>query len=483
MIILYGLLAIAAGVLGVLTARAVWVRVRARKLTAPVVHEDASRQRFYAERLARMIRCRTVSIEGEYHPEEFQKIHTVMEDLFPLVHQKAEKMIFSDDCWIYRLQGKNPDRNIMLMSHHDVVAADGAWKYPPFDGVIAENALRGRGTVDTKTPLFAEFSALEELLETGWEPPVNVWIGSSHNEELGGDGIPRARDYFLEQGIRFELILDEGGAVISAPLPGMKCHCAMMAMHELGNCTIRCRAEASSGHAGLSRCDGTATERMSRFLTDARQDGVFARSMNPCVRAMFESLCPDLPFPLRLVFANLWCLERPLVKLIPKLNESAGSMLGTTCSFRGIRGGTVGGDCWEDCEAKAILWYISDTDLEKDLTRLRRIAEQYGVTLEVTQSEYHLPANLRSPGYLFARRTAQEMFPGAAVAPFILPAGTDARHLLDVSDAVVRFAPIEINDQQYGSVHGDDENISLPAIGNAVAFYRQLLKTYPADRF
>ena len=35
-----------------------------------------------------------------------------------------------------------------------------------------ENQMWGRGTVDTKTPLFGEFSALEELLEVGYEPPM-----------------------------------------------------------------------------------------------------------------------------------------------------------------------------------------------------------------------------------------------------------------------------------------------------------------------
>lgn len=43
--------------------------------------------------------------------------------------------------------------------------------------------------MDTKTPLFAEFTAFEELLGEGFEPPCNLWLASSHNEEIGGDGI------------------------------------------------------------------------------------------------------------------------------------------------------------------------------------------------------------------------------------------------------------------------------------------------------
>ena len=141
----------------------------------------------YALKLQKMIQCKTVSKKDSYDDTEFAKLRIVMEELFPLVHKQAKKITFSDDCWMYCIEGKNKNRNIMLMSHHDVVAADGGWKYDGFSGEIAEDKIWGRGTVDTKTPLFAEFMALEELLAEGFVPPCNVYIGSSHNEEIAGD--------------------------------------------------------------------------------------------------------------------------------------------------------------------------------------------------------------------------------------------------------------------------------------------------------
>ena len=92
----------------------------------------------------------------------------------------------------------------MLMSHHDVVAAEDGWQVEPFGGVIKDGRLWGRGTVDTKTPLFAELTALEELLEAGFAFPVNVCLFYSHNEETGGDGAPLALRYFEENGLRFD---------------------------------------------------------------------------------------------------------------------------------------------------------------------------------------------------------------------------------------------------------------------------------------
>lgn len=162
------------------------------------------RDLYYGQRLAEMIRCKTVSHKEGFEPEEFLKLRRVIGTLFPLVTEKAERTILGEDAYLYKLPGKDPSRNVLLMSHHDVVEAAGSWQEAPFAGVIRGGKLWGRGTVDTKTPLFAEFSALEELLLEGFEFPVNVYLFSSHNEEYSGDGALLAHDYFIGHSIRFD---------------------------------------------------------------------------------------------------------------------------------------------------------------------------------------------------------------------------------------------------------------------------------------
>ena len=56
----------------------------------------------------------------------------------------------------------------------------------------------------------------------------------------------------------------------------------------------------------------------------------------------------------------------------------------------------------------------------------------------------------------------------------------DARQFTDLSDTVIRFAPIDIDKQQYASVHGENENISVDKLHLAVDFYKALLRNYPA---
>lgn len=164
----------------------------------------------------------------------------------------------------------------------------------------------------------------------------------------------------------------------------------------------------------------------------------------------------------------------PLGK-VSGLNAAAGEMLGTGCTFKNISTDDDG-----TCRAQAFLRCINDADFEKDLDTLRKMAECHGVriVLRDEDNEYYKPTSLDSRGYQYVKKTAQAVFPYAAVAPFILPAGTDARRFTDLSDAVIRFAPIDIDDQQYASVHGENENISIDKLPIAVDFYKQLLRNY-----
>lgn len=427
----------------------------------------------YAQRLGEMIRCRTVSVYGSYNDTEFAKLRAVMARLFPLVHEKMERRRFSQDCWVYRLPGRVPSRSIALMSHHDVVAAPGEWEHDPFAGEIAGGKLWGRGTVDTKTPLFAEFSALEELLAEGWQPPCDVYLASSHNEELGGDGIPKALAWFREQGVTFEVVLDEGGAVVDPPIGGLKCSkCAGIAVHEKGRCWLNCTAPAQSG-GGFVFGVKTPVERMAAFIGEGSSGRLYIRRLNPQVRAMFSHLAPHCKFPLRLVLNNLWLTGRLLAGILPRISAEAGELLGTTCTFSRISGG---GD---RCTATASFRAVDRDDMERDLDALRKAGKKYGVEVEIDPaSEYHEPADLTRPAFAYTLDCIRRVFPDAPPMPYILPAITDGRWLTELCPCVLRFAPIRLSAQQLASVHSTNENIDLEAIADAVEFYRVFLRGY-----
>jgi len=475
MIIVWIILAVFAVLTAICLFRAVQCRKNAPKPEGACRLVTEDERLLHGEHLQKMLQCRTVSVRGSYDDAEFAKLRQTVRELFPLLHEKAEFRSFSEDCWIYRLPGKDPSRNIMLMSHHDVVDVDDAWTKPPFAGLISEGKIWGRGVLDTKAPLYAEMAALEALLQKGFVPACNVWLGSSHNEELGGDGIPEALKYFQKEGIAFEVILDEGGAVIPPALGGMRCaDNAAIAVHEKGRYYLNCKAEAASSHVSLTAANrASPTERMAAFIREATNNARYIRRLNLQVRAMFTHLAPYCSFPLTMLFSNLWLFGGLLKTVMPKLNPTAGGMIGTFVSCNKIQGSTT------LCTAELWFRFVCEEDGEQDLATLRKLAAKYDISVEIDpKSEYHAPADMSRPQFPYLKDCIRAVFPTSPSFPMILPAGTDARTLTDVCPCVLRFAPIRMSKTQFASIHGADENLDLDALALCVDFYRIFVENY-----
>lgn len=117
--------------------------------------------------------------------------------------------------------------------------------------------------------------------------------------------------------------------------------------------------------------------------------------------------------------------------------------------------------------------------MEKDIQAFKELAKKYDISVEIDEeSEYHAPVDMSKPQFVYTFECIKKVFPQYPAIPMILPAGTDARHFTEICPCVLRFAPIRLSAQQLASVHGENENIDLDAIADAVAFYKEFLKSY-----
>ena len=448
---------------------------KARKLEGQHPQFTKEELNVYAKTFSRMLQCATVSVKDQHDDTEFAKLRQVVAEDFPLLQQKAEHQLLAEDCWMYKIPGKDTSRNILLMSHHDVVPADDDWTMPAFEGIIKDGKVYGRGAADTKGSLCAILFGMEEMLREGIVPPVNVYIVSSHNEELGGNGMAATLEYCQKNNLTFEVILDEGGAIVEPPLPGMNCEmCAMVAVHEKGRLKLKCTARNESSHVSLTAFKGNPVERMSQFINEITTKNVFIRRLHPQPRAMFEGLAPYCKLPMKVLFSNLWLFGGILLKVLPKMNATAGGMIGTTCNFQSIQGSVNS----KECTASVMFRNINEEDLKADYAAFKAVADKYGITLETERDEYYAPADMASPAYAYTMDCLAKVFPRFPAAPYILPAGTDAWRLTPVCNCVLRFAPTRMSKQQLGSIHSADENLDISAVAEAAAFYKYFAANY-----
>ena len=435
----------------------------------------------YVEKLSRMIGCKTVWTHSGENKPEYQRFYDALAELFPNLTAKAKKLTFGDGCFVYVMEGKHAKKNIMLMSHHDVVEGSPDWTTDPFVATEKDGYLYGRGTIDTKTPLFAELQAAEELLSEGYDfEGMNLYIGSSHNEEVCGDGMVLATEYFRQQGIRFDLVLDEGGAITEGQIPGVKCKSAVIAVHEKSRHMFRCTAKLDEkGHGGFGGAKDSAVERLSRFITEVsdRKDKIYKGKFYPEVRATFERHVPYMSFPMNLLFGNVW-LFSPLLKKIMMGIPAASAMLSTGLAFTTVTAGDTRDPQIraKNAETTMFLRCVREEDLYQGLEKIKKIGEKYGVTIELMERDYCIPTDFNGAAYKMVEGLIHENFPDVAVAPVLLTAGTDARRFSDVADNILRFAPIDLNKKQFTTIHNADEHIGIENIGQCVVFYKDLIQ-------
>lgn len=435
----------------------------------------------YTHTLSKMINCKTVFTHSNENQAEFDKFYKVIEELFPTLTEKAERLTFGSGCFVYIIRGKNAQKNIMLMSHHDVVDGGDDWNTEPFSATIKDGSMYGRGTIDTKTPLFAELQACEELLKESYSfDGINLYIGSSNNEELCGDGMVLATEYFKKNNIHFEAVFDEGGAITTGMVPSVKGKSAMVAVHEKSRHMYRCTAKkVQKGHGGLNQIGNNTISQMTAFIQEVENSKIYKSSLSNEVRGTFETHAPYMQFPLNIVMGNI-NLFAPIIKKVMQKMPPAKAMLSTSIAFTTISGGSALDPqiAAKEVEATMFLRCVREDDLYQGLEKIKEIASRHGIEIEETERDYCRPTDYKTPQYKLLESVINDVFPDVIVAPFLLVAGTDARRFTDVADNIFRFAPIDLDEAQYASVHGANEHIKIQNIGQCVCFYKELIKKY-----
>ena len=369
----------------------------------------------------------------------------------------------------------------MLMSHHDVVEGGEGWESDPFDATEKDGRLFGRGTIDTKTSIFAELAAAEELLAEGYDfEGINLYIGSSNNEETSGDGMVLATEYFKENGIYFDTVLDEGGAITEGMIPGVKCKSAMVAVHEKSRHVFRCRAEVSSkGHTSLNGSSTSSVEAIGKFVAEVSKKApkIYKGNFYPEVKATFERHVPYMAFPMNVLFGNISVFS-PIIKKIMMGIPAASAMLSTGMFFTTASSGPDRNIQIRDKEAEVTLMLrcVREEDLYRGLEEIKAIGKKYGVEVEEIYHDYCRPTDFNGKAFALVEKLLHQNFPDVAVAPFLLTAATDARRFTDVAENIIRFAPVDLDKKQFASIHGANENIKVKNIGECVLFYKDFIK-------
>ncbi|CUN51346.1 M20/M25/M40 family metallo-hydrolase [Clostridium disporicum] len=428
-----------------------------------------------AKNLSEMIQVNTIKTDDMSQYEIFQNL---LEELYPTIHAKGEKVIIAGSLLI-KIKGKNSNlKPMLLMSHTDVVEADGVWKHSPFSGDIADDCVWGRGTVDTKGALCAFLEATEDLLKEGFVPESDLYLASSIDEETLGVGAKKTVEYLKSKGVKLGIVLDEGGAIIESPMPGLTGYYAMLGIMEKGYANVEFIAKSLGGHASTPT-NNTPIARLASFVNDVNTKSPFKKELTKPVKDMFKEMSKYMANPYKSLFGNVELLSPILKSVLPKVSSQANAMLTTTCAFTMASGSKAPNIIPETASVTANMRVMVHQPLQESLKIIKNVAKKYDIEMKVLYShDCSKVTDVKSDGYKYICNCITNTFEDVKPVPFIVLAGTDARHYNEICDCVVRFAPLRLNKQQLNSPHGLDENISIDALYGASKFYRYFIENY-----
>lgn len=441
------------------------------------------KKQIYAEQFSRMLQVPTVTDVGD---EVFAELHKVMQEIAPTFFEKLQLIKPRKNALIFKWEGKKHDRPLVLMGHQDVVPEGQVdkWKYPPYSGAIAEDRIWGRGAVDCKSTVFASMVAANELLEEGFVPEQDIYFCYGDDEENHGGGAAAEADWFLKEGIKPVLILDEGGGMMQKekmdPSLGkfISKSLGVVGVCEKGFADLKFYARCSGGHSSTPP-KNTPFVRLSKFVLYCEKHQIFERKVLPLVKEMLAEFSKAVKPVLRPLVKRAYIFAPLVGKIVPSLGPQLDAFLQTTMVFTMAEGAQASNNIPDAAYMLANLRYSPIEGFDKCLPKLEKVAKKWDITIEVDNTRDASPiADTKTAEYKYFCSAVNKSYGEVVLAPYLICGGTDCREMQRVCPTALRFTPFLISMDEMHRCHGYDECIPVESLALGVNFFRNMIHDF-----
>ena len=476
MIVLYCLLGILGLLLAVILIRTALFRPKAQPETKA---EAVSFNRDKAiSALAELIKCKTISYNDPALEDdaEFLKLDALLPTLYPRVFDVCSVRHLPDRALLLRWPGKSEKDPTVLMAHYDVVPVnEDQWEKPPFEAIIEDGVLWGRGALDTKVTLNGILYAANSLIGKGFRPANDIYFAFSGGEEVNGKGAANIVQYFVDHHIQPALVVDEGGAVVENVFPGVKAPCGLIGIAEKGMINAQLSTRSSGGHASAPK-PHTPVGVLSQACVRLESKPFKAHIQGPAAQ-MFHVLGCHSTFLYRMIFANLWCFGWVLDLLGKKSGGEMNALMRTTVAFTQMEGSSARNVIPPEAKMVANMRLNPSDSVSSALHYLHKVVGDDSVTITALEANEPSPVSETDcPAWDKVATAVSQTWPGCIVAPYLMVQCSDSRHYRDLSNHVYRFSAMDLTAEERSTIHGHNERIRLDCACRAVEFFQRLIK-------
>lgn len=381
---------------------------------------------------------------------------------------------------VTRLEGRGQGPGLLVHGHVDVVPTAGQpWSVPPFDGVLQDGVLWGRGALDMKGSVAMILAAVLRMRQEGVRPPGDVVVAIVGDEEAGSDhgaGFLVREHPDLFRDVRYAV--GEGGGQ-SVEVGGRRLY--PVAIAEKRVCWMRVRLEGQGGH-GSSPVFGGAMSRL-RALLEALDSRWLPVHITEAARRQVTAIAGAAGPPLSNQLLELLDPERTdaALKGLGPLARRLGPILHHTVSVTRLHASdkvnVIPSEITVELDGRILPGYSARDLVAEVEERLEGIPHQ----LEVMRTEP--PGNGASPdlaGYDVLASLLRELDPDGTPIPSVMAGFTDGCQFSKLGMQNYGCFPCRLPTgfQGEGLVHAADERIPISALDFGAEGVYQILTRF-----
>ncbi|TDV43195.1 M20/M25/M40 family metallo-hydrolase [Actinophytocola oryzae] len=381
---------------------------------------------------------------------------------------------------VARLRGRGAAPPLLMHAHVDVVPVEGQdWSHPPFDGELRDGHVWGRGAIDMKGGLAMMLSAILRFRTEGIEPPGDVVLAVSPDEEAGsavGAAHLVAERAELFAGVR-HAIGEDGGAVFTCG--DRRTYPIVVA--EKRACWQRVTLRGPGGHASRQGRSGTAMGRLATLLT-AVHDRRMPAHITPAVDLLLAELAANSDEPLAGRFRALredpaatvpfdLLSEPDAVFLDSILRNTVNATIVRTSDKINVLPSTITVDL--DGRILPGDWTVADYQDE-----LRGLIGDH--EFEVLVEGERMPAPQLGSFYELLTDVLREADPAGLPLPMLMTASTDARLFASLGIACYGWLPLRVppGARYQDTMHAADERVPVDALRFGADCVHRMVERY-----
>ena len=372
------------------------------------------------------------------------------------------------------LKGTSKKRPILLLNHIDVVPVEKErWTVDPFEGIVQDGYLYGRGALDDKSMGIIEMMALLILQRKKVPLERDVLFFAAADEETGGKwGIQWAMEN-VSSLRRSEYALNEGGYVILNETGDPD-------RYEISNgqkivFQLQLKAKGTSGHASMPHSDNPNVKLIHALEAVTKWETPY--NVLPMVKEFFLKMAPKQPPDERKFFEDIEKgLHDPSFSARLTTNPIYNAMVRDTISLTILQAGSKANVIPSESSATLDCRLIPGSSKENFL---KEIKERLGDEIEAEgkmEGKSIPPSPFNTDLFQAIQKFATSNDPDCPVVPFLLPGATDSRFLRERGITTYDFCPFRLPEKEIMRVHGNDERIALENLRFGIRMLMEVIK-------